>query len=127
MSLPVVLSRIMGWKDLGVLYESLLGLGIITVLAYLKWEGQYPNIKQASVMFLIFSKQRSSNNRGLRCLQEIWSGPGNDEDEHLAIASLNSCLENVGHSSICLGDLIMKANIDQSVFSRVVGVMKSML
>jgi len=35
----VVLSRTIGWKDLGVLYESLLGLGIITVLADLKWKG----------------------------------------------------------------------------------------
>jgi len=27
----------------------------------------------------------------------MWSSPGDDEDEHLAIASLNSCLEKVGH------------------------------
>jgi len=33
----------------------------------------------------------------LRCLQEMWSGPGVNEDEHLAIASLNSCFENGGH------------------------------
>jgi len=35
-SLPVVLSRTMGWKDLGVLYKSLFGLGMMTVLADLK-------------------------------------------------------------------------------------------
>jgi len=64
----VVLSRTMGRKDLGVLYESLLGLGIIMVLVDLKWDSQYSNIKQASAMFLIFSKQRLFNNRGLRCL-----------------------------------------------------------
>jgi len=45
-----------------VLYKSLLGLGIIMVLANLKWKGQYSNLKQASVMFLIFSKQRSLEN-----------------------------------------------------------------
>ena len=33
----------------------------------------------------------------LRCLQEIWSGPGVDKDEHLAIASLNSCFEKRGY------------------------------
>jgi len=33
----------------------------------------------------------------LRCLQEMWSGPGVDEDEHLAIASLNSCSEKRGY------------------------------
>ena len=27
----------------------------------------------------------------------MWSGPGVDEDEHLAIASLNSCFEKGGH------------------------------
>ena len=51
---------------------------------------------QASVIFVSFSKQRLLENRCLRCLQEMWSGPGDDDDEHLAIASLNSCLENVG-------------------------------
>ena len=32
----MVLSRMIGQKDLGVLYKSLFGLGIITVLADLK-------------------------------------------------------------------------------------------
>jgi len=50
----------------------------------------------ASAIFISFSKQRSLENRGLRCLQEMWSGLEDDDDEHLAIASLNSCLENVG-------------------------------
>jgi len=36
MSLPVVLSRTMGQKDLRVLYEFLLGLGMITVFVDLK-------------------------------------------------------------------------------------------
>jgi len=61
----------MGQKDFGVLYESLLGLDMIMVLVDLKWEGQYSNLKQASVMFLIFSKQRSLENIGFRCLQEM--------------------------------------------------------
>jgi len=33
----------------------------------------------------------------LRCLQAMWSGPGVDEDEHLAIASLNSCFKKGSH------------------------------
>jgi len=36
MSLPVVLSKTMGQKDLGVLSDSLFGLGMIIVLAALK-------------------------------------------------------------------------------------------
>jgi len=84
-------------KDLGVLYKSLLGLGMITVLADLKWEGQYSNLKQASAMFISFSKHRSLESRGLRCLLEMWSGLEDDKDEHLAIVSLSSCLEKVSH------------------------------
>ena len=45
----------------------------------------------------IFSKHLSFVINDLRCLQEIWSGPEVDEDEHLAIASLNSCFEKEGH------------------------------
>jgi len=93
MSLPVVLSRTIRWKDLGVLYKSLLSLGMITVLVDLKWEGQYSNLIQVSAMFLILSKQRLLENRNFMCFQEMWSGPEDDKDEHLAIASLNSCLE----------------------------------
>jgi len=88
----------MGRKDLGVLYDSLFGLGIITVLAALKWDGQNSKLIQALAMFTIFSRHRSLENRVLRCLQEMWSGPGADDDEHLAIASLNSCLEKAGHN-----------------------------
>jgi len=61
----------MGQKDLGVLYKSLLDLSMITVLADLKCEGQYSNLKQASAMFLIFSKQRSLENKGFRYLQDM--------------------------------------------------------
>ena len=46
MSLPVVFNRTIGQKDLGVLYDSLLGLGMMTELAALKCEGQYPRLKQ---------------------------------------------------------------------------------
>jgi len=45
----------------------------------------------------IFSKHLSFVISDLRCLQEIWSRPGVDDDEHLAIASLNSCFEKGGY------------------------------
>lgn len=67
---------------------------MITELAALKWEGQYPKLKEASAMCINFSKHVLSDTRYLRYLQEIWSGPGEKDDKHLAIASLNSCLEN---------------------------------
>jgi len=46
---------------------------------------------------MIFSKYLSFVINDLRCLQEIWSELGVDEDKHLAIASLNSCFEKGGH------------------------------
>ena len=41
-SLLVVLSNMMGQNDLVELYNVLLGLGIITVVDTLKWDGQWP-------------------------------------------------------------------------------------
>jgi len=38
-NLPKVLSNMIGWNDLGVLYEALLGLGITMVVEILKWDG----------------------------------------------------------------------------------------
>ena len=57
MSLPVVLSKTIGQKDLRVLQDSLLGLGMIMELAALKQESQYPRLKHALAMFKIFPKQ----------------------------------------------------------------------
>jgi len=67
----------MGRKDLGVLYDSLFGLEIITVLVALKWDGQNSKLIQVSATFTIFSKHRSLENRVLRCLQEMWLGVTN--------------------------------------------------
>jgi len=40
MSLPIVLRRTIGLKDLGELYDSLLGLGMIMEVDVLKYNGQ---------------------------------------------------------------------------------------
>jgi len=40
MSLPIVLRRTMGLKDLGESYDSLLGLGMIIKVDILKYNGQ---------------------------------------------------------------------------------------
>ena len=45
-----MLSRIIGLKDLGVLYDFLFGLGMMTVVDLLKCEDQYPNSIQALAM-----------------------------------------------------------------------------
>ena len=40
MSFSIVLRKTIGLKDLGELYNSLLGLGITMDMEVLKWEGQ---------------------------------------------------------------------------------------
>jgi len=116
-SFPAVLSRTIGQKNLGVLYDFLFGLGIITVLVALKWDGQNSKLIQALATFTIFSKHRSLENRILRCLQEMWSGPGADDDEHLAIASLNSCLEKAGHSMGLAWGISLRKRVSTGLFS----------
>jgi len=96
-SLPTVFNRTIGQKDLGELYDSLLGFGMMIELAALKCEGQYPMLKHVLAICKIFFMQLSLEIINLRCLQEMWSGPGAEWDEHLAIASLSSCCEKGGH------------------------------
>jgi len=75
----------------------LFGLGITTILDDLKWDSQNSKSIHALVICIILSRHLSFVIIDLRCLQEMWSGPGVDEDEHLAIVSLNSCFEKGGH------------------------------
>jgi len=90
----------MGRKELGVLCDVLFGLGMTTELADLKWEGQYSNVMQALAICTNFSRHVLCEITALRYLHDMWSGPGVEDDEHLAIASLNSWLENGGHSTL---------------------------
>jgi len=55
------------------------------------------NSIHALAICTIFCKHLSFVISDLRCLQEMWSGPGVDEDEHLAIVSLNSYFKNGDH------------------------------
>jgi len=98
-SLPVVLRRMMGRKELSVLCDILFGLGMTMELADLKWEGQYSSVMQALAMCTNFSRHMLCEIMALRCLHDMWSGPGVEDDEHLAIVSLNSWLENGGQGS----------------------------
>jgi len=86
-------------------------------LAALKWEGQYPRLKHVLAIFKIFPKQLLSETKGLRCLQEMWSGPGNDDNEHLAIASLSSYLEKEGHLMVFAWGILLRKWILVGLFS----------
>ena len=102
-SLPIVFSRTMGLNDLGELYDSLLGLGMMTDDDALNCGGHVSNLMHALAMWVILSRHTLSAVIALRCLQEIWSGPGVDNEEHLVKVSLSSWLEKGGHSmgSLC--------------------------
>ena len=102
----------MGWKDLGVSYEALLGLGMTTDVELLNCAGHVSRVMHALAILTMFFRQTLSVTTGLRCLQEMWSRPGVDDDKYLAIASLNSCLEKGGHStSLHLGILFRRVRL----------------
>jgi len=63
-----VLSKTIGQKDLGVLYVSLLGLGMMINLASLKYDGQNSNEIHALAISTNLSKQYSLAIMGFRCL-----------------------------------------------------------
>jgi len=46
----------------------------------------------------------------------MWSGPGDDDDEHLAIASLNSCLENVNQSMVFAWGILLRKQVFIGLF-----------
>jgi len=91
MSLPNVLRRTMGWKDLEWLYDC---LEITTVDEHLKWFDQCPRLIQASAILMMLQRHSSCLRIDLRWLQDNLSGPGIDELLQLLIACLNSSLEN---------------------------------
>ena len=70
-----------------------------------------------SATFTIFSKHKSLKNRVLRCFQEMWSGPRANDDEHLAIASLNSCLEKIGQSMRPTWGILLRKQVLTGLFS----------
>ena len=96
-SLPNMLSSTIGLNNLEESYNVLLGLGIMTVVDLLKWEGQNPKFIQALVMLMIFPKQSLSLKMTLRYLHDNLSGPGIEKLLQLAMALLNSSLEKGAH------------------------------
>ena len=94
MSLPIVLSRTIGWKAFSWSYEGLLGLGMMMVDKILKYSGQCPRLMQASAMLTMLVRHESSLMISFKWCQVSLFGPGTDELLHLLIANLNLFLEN---------------------------------
>ena len=96
-SLPTVLSRIIGLNNLKKSYRDLLSFGIMTVIDFLKWDSQKPKSMHALAILMILSKQTLSWRTILRWLHDNLSGPGVEELLQLVMAILNSSLENRAH------------------------------
>ena len=97
-SFPKVLRSIIGLKDLGKSYDSLLGFGIIMDMDILKWDSQWPNLKHSLAILIIFFRHESFLTIHLRCLQDILLKSEVDELLYLIIELINSSLENGTHS-----------------------------
>ena len=78
-SFPRVLSKTIGLNNLGESYDSLLGLGMVTVDDILKWFGQYPKLMHALAILMTLVIQSPSFMMDLRCLHDSLSGPGVNE------------------------------------------------
>ena len=93
-----MLRSTIGLKALVVLYDALLGFGIMIDFDSLQCSGQKPTEMHMLAKFTILLRHVLSVIRGLRCLHMTWSGPGDNEFKHLSIASMNSCLIKGGQS-----------------------------
>jgi len=93
-SSPSVFSRTMGLKDLGESYDNLFGLGIIIVVNFLKWFGQYPKLIQVFAIPMMLTRQSSYFRTDLGWFQDNLSRLGVDKLLQLLIAILNSSFEN---------------------------------
>ena len=93
-SFPIVFSNIMGQKDLGKLYTTLLGFGMMINEDAIKCKDQYLRLIQALAILMMLSKHLSFLITSLRYFHKIQSGPEVDELLHLSMAIVNSFLKN---------------------------------
>jgi len=101
-SFPRVLSKTIGLNDLGESYDSLLGLGMITIDDILKLFGQYPKLIHALAILVMLVIQSPLFIMDLRCLHNSLSSPGVDKSLQLPKAILNSSFENKAQVEVCL-------------------------
>ena len=96
-NLPTVLSKTISQNDLGESYEDLLGLGIMIIVDFLKWDGQYSRSIHALVILMTHFKQLISWKMCLKWLYNNLSRPRVDELLQLAMVFLNFSLEKRAH------------------------------
>jgi len=88
-----IFKRTMGLNIFGVLYNSLLDLGIIIDVDVLKCNGQCSNSIYVLAMLMILSRYSISLMISLICLQDSLSSLGVESFLNLSIAKRNSSLE----------------------------------
>ena len=101
-SLPTVLRRTIGLKALEELYNFLLGLRMITIVDFLKCEGQWPTSIQVLAMLMMTFRHSSSLKIHFKWPYDNLSGPGADKLLQLERVSLSSSFEKVGQDKIGL-------------------------
>ena len=96
-SLPIVLSNTIGQNDLGKLYESLLGLEIITVVDILKWDSQWHKLIHTLAISMSLTMHSLFLTILLMCLHDSLSGPRVEELLYLLMVLMSSSLEKRAH------------------------------
>ena len=107
-SLPVVLSKTIGWNNLVELYNILFGLEMITVVNILKWDSQCPRLMQVLVMLISFLMHSLFLTIVLRCLQDNLSGPEVKELLYLLMVSISLAFKKGGQLVISLSRISSK-------------------
>jgi len=101
-NLPIVLSKIMGWKALGELYGFFLDLEITIDIETLKCCSQWLSLIQVLAILMSFLRHATSLTYLLKCLYDNLSGLGVDKLFYFAIALINSSSKNSPNFMICL-------------------------
>jgi len=104
-SLPSIFKRMMGLNVLGVLYNALLGLGMMMNIDSLKWDGQYLKLIHTLAIFMMLTRHAKFLVITLRCLQDNLSGLEVESLLHLLIDIKNSSFKKDGHLVAILSEI----------------------
>ena len=104
-SLPVMLSNMIEWNNLDKSYKALLGLGIMTVVNILKWDGQWPKSAHTLAILISLIMYSLFLMIFLICSQDNLSGPGVKELLHFSMALMSSSFEKETYFIISLSGI----------------------
>ena len=108
---PSIFNRTIGLNVLEVLYNALLGLGMIIDIDTLKCKSQYPKSIYVLVIFKILLRYAEFFIISLKYLQDNLLDPGVKLLLHLLIADKNSFLEKGGHQNMTLSEISLRIKV----------------